>query len=232
MPRQNSTFWSPNQPITAVRLTDFNEDLDDLYATGADHLKVYRLTGDPALQVTIGPGTYRVWGTEWQYAGGTLTVGASVTTYIMIDTAGAIQTSTSAWNSLHTRLAVVVSGASTITSITDWRNKVVGGVLWGLVFDDTRGSWTTPNTYNDSTFKAQLKNLSDIGLTGIASGTYARLVWFRWQTSNTYGFSHETAYCDDWVYWRTGDTTTWWAWYKNIEEFGTVWYLQHLIFNA
>jgi len=47
----------------------------------------------------------------------------------MIDTAGVIQTSTTAWNSLYTRLAVVVSGVSTITSITDWRNKVVGGVL-------------------------------------------------------------------------------------------------------
>lgn len=217
MPRQNSTSWASWEAVAASRLNDFNEDIDDLYATGSDHLKVYHLAAQPALQVTIGPGTYRVWGTEWQYAGGTLTVGASVTTYIMIDTTGTIQTSTSAWNSLYTRLAVVVSGASTITSITDWRNKVVGGVLWGLVFDDTRGSWTTPNTYNDSTFKAQLKNLSDIGLNGIASWTYARLLGWRWQTSSTYWNAFETAYTDDWIYHRNWATTTWWAWRKNID---------------
>lgn len=129
MPRKNSTAWVPNAPITAVRLEDFNEDLDDAYATGSDHLKVYRLAADPALQVTIGPWTYRVGAVEGQYAGWTLTVGASVTTYIMINSAGAIQTSTSAWNGQYTRLAVVVSGVSTITSITDWRNKVVGGEI-------------------------------------------------------------------------------------------------------
>ncbi len=69
MPRKNSTAWVPNAPITAVRLEDFNEDLDDAYATGSDHLKVYRLAADPALQVTIGAGTYRVGSVEGQYAG-------------------------------------------------------------------------------------------------------------------------------------------------------------------
>lgn len=145
MPRKNSTAWVPNAPITAVRLEDFNEDIDDAYATGSDHLKVYRLAADPALQVTIGPGTYRVGSVEGQYAGWTLTVGASVTTYIMIDSAGAIQTSTSAWNGQYTRLAVVVSGASTITSITDWRNKVVGGEIgvagFGNITSTTYDKW-------------------------------------------------------------------------------------------
>lgn len=69
MPRKNSTAWVPNAPITAVRLEDFNEDLDDAYATGSDHLKVYRLAAHPALQVTIGAGTYRVGAVEGQYAG-------------------------------------------------------------------------------------------------------------------------------------------------------------------
>lgn len=131
MPRKNSTAWAPGNPVLATRLEAINTDIDDLYATGSDHLKVYRLAADPALQVTIGSGTYRVWGTEGQYAWWILTVGASVTTYIMITSAGAIATSTSAWNANHVRLAVVVSGASTITSITDWRNKVVGGDFGG-----------------------------------------------------------------------------------------------------
>lgn len=95
MPRKNSTAWAPGNPVLATRLDDFNEDLDDIYTTGTDHLKVYRLAAHPALQVTIGPGTYRVGNAEGQYAGGTLTVGVSVTTYIMVNSAGAIQTSTS-----------------------------------------------------------------------------------------------------------------------------------------
>ncbi len=98
MPRQNSTSWVPNDPITAARLEDFNQDIDDLYANGSDHLKVYHLATQPALQVTIGPGAYRVGSSEGQYAGGTLTVSSSVTTYIMINSAGVIQTSTSGWN--------------------------------------------------------------------------------------------------------------------------------------
>lgn len=131
MPRKNSTTWATWNPVLATRLESFNTDLDDIYSTGSDHLKVFRLAADPALQVTIGAGTYRVWGTEGQYAGWTLTVGASVTTYIMMTSAGAIATSTSAWNASHVKLAIVVSGASTITSITDWRNKVVGGDFGG-----------------------------------------------------------------------------------------------------
>lgn len=226
MPRINSTTWSAGNPITAARLEDINEDLDNVYATWSDHFKVYRLTGDPALQVRIGPGTYRVGGTEWQYYGGTLTVGTSVTTYIMIDSAGSIQTSTSAWNSQYTRLAVVVSGASTIISITDWRNKVVWWVLWWLTFYDTRGSNTTPNNYNDSTFKAQFKTITDIGLNGIATGTYARLIGGRGWWEYTGGDAFETAYTDDWIYHRTGSTTTWnsWKklWYKNDLTFWSV----------
>jgi len=149
MPRINSLTWNSWETVSSPRLNDFNEDIDDIYANGTDHLKVYRLAAHPALQVTIGPGTYRVWGTEWQYAGGTLTVGASVTTYIMINSAWAIQTSTLAWNSLYTRLAVVVSGGTTITSITDWRNKIVGwdfgaNPAWAMLIWAT---WTAPTWY-------------------------------------------------------------------------------------
>lgn len=129
MPRINSTAWAAWNPVLGTRLEDFNEDIDNLYATGSDHFKVYHLAAQPALQVTIGPGTYRVGSAEGQYAGGTLTVGVSVTTYIMVNSAGVIQTSTSWWNGQYAKLAVVVSNATIITSITDWRNKVVGGEI-------------------------------------------------------------------------------------------------------
>lgn len=145
MSRTNSTDWAPWNPVTSARLQDFNEDIDNIYATGSDHFKVYHLSAQPALQVTIGPGTYRVGAVEGQYAGWTLTVGASVTTYIMINSSGVIQTSTTAWNGQYAKLAVVVSNASIITSITDWRNKVVGWEIWlagfGNITSTTYTKW-------------------------------------------------------------------------------------------
>lgn len=162
MPRINSTTWAAWNPVLAARLEDFNEDIDNLYATGSDHLKVYHLAAQPALQVTIGPGTYRVASVEGQYAGWTLTVGVSVTTYIMISSAWVIQTSTSGWNGLYAKLAVVVSNATVITSITDWRNKVVGGELWAAWFQNI-----TSTTYTKSQLTAFTADWVNYNLTYI-----------------------------------------------------------------
>lgn len=64
MPRKNSTSWSVGNPVTATRQNAINSDLDDLYALGSDRLKLYRISTDPALQVTIGAGNYRVGSAE------------------------------------------------------------------------------------------------------------------------------------------------------------------------
>lgn len=136
MPRKNSTAWSVGNWITAARLNAFNADIDDIYSTGSDRMKVYRLTTDPDFQVTIGAGNYRVGSAEWQYAGGNVTVGASTTTYIMLNSAGSIVTSTSGWNWQNAKLAIVVSNASAITSITIWRNDLVGGELGAAGFQN------------------------------------------------------------------------------------------------
>ena len=231
MPRTAKT-WAPGDTIASVELNKISTDIDTIFSSWDDRLWLYKLSTDGALVVRIGAGTYRVWGAEWQYAGGTVTVWGTATTYIMIDTAGAIQTSTSAWNTNYTRIWVIVSSGWVVTSITKWRNDAVGWVLGGLTFVDTQWSNTTPNDYNDQTFKAQLKTITNIGLNGIATGTYARLIGFRWQTSSTYGLSWEIAYCDDGIYTRSGSTTTWGKWYKNLEESDNTTYLQHLIYNA
>lgn len=129
MPRINSLDWSVWQGITAIRLNDFNEDLDTLFASGSDRLRVYRISTDPALQVRIWSGTYRVWSAEWQFAGWSLTVTNNATNYIMINNAWAIVISTSGWNGQYARLWTVVASGGAITSITLWRNDVVGGEL-------------------------------------------------------------------------------------------------------
>lgn len=131
MPRQNSTDWASWNPILASRLQDINEDIDDIYLNGSDHFKVYRLTWDPALQVRIGPGSYRVGTSEWSYAWWTITVWASVTTYIMLNSAWSIVTSTVWWDWQNARIAVVISWAWSISSITDWRSKIVWWDFWG-----------------------------------------------------------------------------------------------------
>lgn len=129
--QRTSKSWTSGDPATAAEFNKIRDDFDELFVKGSERLKIFKLTTDGALVVRVGAGTYRVWGTEWQYAGGTVTVGASVTTYIMINSAGAIQTSTSAWDGQYARLGVVVSSGGVITSITQWRNDAVGGDFWG-----------------------------------------------------------------------------------------------------
>lgn len=152
MGRKNSTTWAAGNPITAARLQNFNQDLDDLYQYGVDRMRIYRLTTDPALQVTIGGGVWRVGDQEGTYAGGTVTVGATATTYIMIDNTGAIQTSTGGWNANHARLGVVVSSGGTITAITIHKIDAIGGSLAGKGIPDMRSSAIgTPNSYATQT---------------------------------------------------------------------------------
>lgn len=108
MPRTAKT-WAAGDPITSAELNKVSTDLDTLFTMGGDRLLLYKLSTDGALVVRIGAGTYRVGVVEGQYAGGTVTVGATATTYVMINSAGAIQTSTSAWNGQYTKLGVIVS---------------------------------------------------------------------------------------------------------------------------
>lgn len=128
MPRLYSTPWSVGDAITASRMNQINSDIDNIYSTGSDRLKVYAATG---LNVTIGAGTYRVGSSEWNYAGWTVAMTNNATNYVMIDSSGVIQVSTSAWNSNYTKLAIVVTVSGSVTSITSWRNDAIGGVMGG-----------------------------------------------------------------------------------------------------
>lgn len=149
MPRLNSTNWSVADNVSSSRLQDFNQDLDDLYSNGSDRLKVYASTG---LNVIIGAGTWRVGSAEWNYTGWTVAMTDNATNYVMIDSTGVIQVSTSAWNSDYARLAVVVTSAGALSSITLWRNDVVGGGLGGWASLIASGVYNT--TATNATFTA------------------------------------------------------------------------------
>ena len=71
MPRINSSDWSVNDPITAVRLQDFNEDIDDIYTLGTDRGRIRTAISGTPLMIDIAAFAWRVGSTSGQYAGAT-----------------------------------------------------------------------------------------------------------------------------------------------------------------
>jgi len=157
MPRNNSTNWSTGDNISATRLQQINADLDNLYSTGSDRLKVYASTG---LNILIGAWNFRVGSTEWIYAGGTVAMTNNATNYVMIDSSGTIQVSTSAWNANYTRLAVVTTVSGAITSIVVWRVDAIGWVLWGGWFKNISATTYTQGLLTQFTADWTVYNLT------------------------------------------------------------------------
>ncbi len=229
MSRKNSQNWTSGQAITADRLNHFNQDIDDIYALWSDRMRIYRLSTDPALQVRIGAGAWRVWDTEGLYVGGTITIANNTTTYVMIDIAGNIQTSTSAWNPQYTRLAIVVASGWVITSITLHKNDAVGGLLSGKGIPDMRDSAIgTPWSYATQTvvwpeFRPQSVNawaLNIPSMTGVVAWwtlfTYWNWTW-SWAGIHTsqIAYSNSTTNGESYIFMRVGASdSTWGTWRK------------------
>lgn len=131
MPRNNSTTWNIADPITAARLNKTNDDLDDIYETWSDRLKVWAL---PGLDVEIWAWNYRIGSSEGIFAGSIETLANNVTSYISLTGAGLVDISTSGWNTNYLRLAKVITLAGVITSVENWRPDGVGWVLGGWGF--------------------------------------------------------------------------------------------------
>ena len=106
MPRKNSTAWNVADPITAARLNDLNDDLDDLYANWDDRLRIIWNTG---LNIEILPGYYRVATSEGYFTWSIIWLTDNATNYIMIDDTWAIQVSTTSWNVNYAKLAKLSS---------------------------------------------------------------------------------------------------------------------------
>ena len=60
MPRKNSSNRSISDQLTALRLQNMNEDIDDIYSDGDDRLKVFEAISLTALKIDIGEGNYLV----------------------------------------------------------------------------------------------------------------------------------------------------------------------------
>jgi hypothetical protein len=89
----------------------------------------YWSTAGSGLTLNVAAGTSFCSGTLYTYAGGTLTMTASVTNYVYLNTSSscAPATKTTAFTSSDIPVATVVAGSSTITSITDDRTMFIQG---------------------------------------------------------------------------------------------------------
>lgn len=147
MPRENSQNWSTSDVVTAERMNDINEDLDDLYSNGSDRLRVYAAVSWTPLRVDIGAGAYYIWSTAGVYAWWTdVVVTDNATNYIMIDNAWSITISTSARTAWLWRLAQVICSSGEITSIILRNNMVFG---WTALDITALSEDTSPDEEND-----------------------------------------------------------------------------------
>lgn len=144
MPRINSSNWSVNDQITAARLQDFNEELDDIYTYGNDRGRVRTAISGTALKIDIAAFAYRVGSNSGLYAGGTdISVTNTATNYVMINDAGTIVINTSGFVTENARLATVVCSGGVVTSISIYKPDVVGGSF--LVFDGVTSTTMSGN---------------------------------------------------------------------------------------
>lgn len=142
MPRVNSQNRSIGDKITAVRLQNINQDLDDLYANWDDRLKVFVVDW---LEVEIAPGNYRVGNDEWVFVGDTVILDDDTVSYIMLNSGWEIQVSTTAWDVNFARLAKVTTLDWNVTDIEIRKQDVVWGQLGGSAgFKNV--SWMVYNT--------------------------------------------------------------------------------------
>jgi len=186
MPRKNSQNRSPGDELQASRLQDINEDIDDIYANWDDRLKVFLAISGTALKIDIGAWNYVVSAVLGAYAWWTdISVTNSATNYIMLDSYWTIQISTSAWNPVYARLAVVVCSWWVITSITDARYDVV---WWSII--------SAINPYNTKTSK------SNTTVYQASSTGWLLVVVWRWDSNP------EVQVFSDWS--NPPTTVVWW----------------------
>lgn len=128
MPRKNSSTRAVNDTVTAARLEDINQDIDDLYSEWPDRLRVRKAISWTPLRIDISAGAYYIWSSQGVYWWWTdIVVTNNATNYVMIDNAWTITISTSARTAWLWRLAQVICSGGAVTSIILRNNMVFGG---------------------------------------------------------------------------------------------------------
>lgn len=203
MPRKNSATRAVNDTVTAARLENINQDIDDLYSEWPDRLRVRKAISLTPLHIDITAGAYYVWSTSGVYSWWTdIVVTDNTTNYVMIDNSWTITISTSARTAWLWRLAQVICSGGAVTSIILRNNMVFGGAALDMtaLTEDT-----SPDEENDFLFsydtsaslnkKVKPKNLD----------VRPFIEWIAWETLIVW----ESVFVAlSWSWWNQTQTTT------------------------
>ena len=158
-PALNDRAW--NTPLNA------NADALDALATVGGLCVTTAEVPSATLNIAVAPGTFRTpGGTIVSYAGTTSTaITASTTAVVYLDTAGTLHTAASYPAAPHIRLATVVAGATTISSVTDNRLALTAAPMSGRA-TLVAGTVTVSATWMTSTCNIILTSQVDGGTPG------------------------------------------------------------------
>lgn len=228
MPRKNSSTRAVNDTVTAARLQDINEDIDDLYSSWTDHLRVSQAISWTALRIDISAGAYYIWSSQGVYAWWTdIVVTNSATNYVMIDNSWTITISTSARTAWLWRLAQVVCSGGAVTSIVLRNNMVFGGAALDItaLTEDTSpdGANDFFITYDASAWtnkKVKLNNVVPIPFYISATAGESLTVWQPVRYWYTYAGQSITFWTDnnnDSIWYDSASSyAKWWSFYVTV----------------
>ncbi|KKK70655.1 hypothetical protein LCGC14_2921790, partial [marine sediment metagenome] len=94
---------------------------------GSKHTRSLRVTAATGLDIDFEQGQEWVAGVFYSIAAGSLTLADDDTSYVFVDTSGAVTDNTTGFPSQSTPLAVVVTAAGAITSVSDRRSYLLPG---------------------------------------------------------------------------------------------------------
>lgn len=169
MPRNNSTNWSVGDTISATRLQDFNQDIDDIYSFWSDR---WRLTQSTlwALQVYVWAFSYIVWTIVWiSAATDWIAVTNNAINYIEINNVWTIIVNTTGWTPTNARIWKVTTSGWIITAIEIWKSEIIWWNLWWWVPQTVFpvDEWSSQSVFSDNNnFHCYIRSdTSDLRLT-------------------------------------------------------------------
>lgn len=260
---QNSYSFNSGDRISIYIPKDILDRINDwikyLEQNGTDRLKVLAaISGDP-LKVDVMQWVYRSWGNTRQFSGQTnISLTANANNYVQIGFNADIIINTDAWDTRYARLARVLTDASWIVEIEDWRLDTVGGALGSIAIDELEEKlnldlWDyfivadSDDDYNNKKFSYEslaywqtFGNGSDWNLV-IPSGCCCMIEAKNYQFNNlTICSGWLLRFCGDWVpvlrvkgcFCNLGKISTYWPYVTNKDVALQVWWVIHNVKNT
>lgn len=135
MPRNESTNWSVWDQMTATRLQEFNDEIDQILTHWSDKWRVVNSAAQTSvLDVDIAAFSWIVWTTKWMFVWIVdLTMTDDAINYIEINASWTLSVNTTAFDPAKSRVWKVTTVGWIITEIEDWRPDVIWWESWWWV---------------------------------------------------------------------------------------------------